>query len=75
LVETNDEIIGYVDEYSMKYHTQSESPKVIAAKRKKQRAAAAECEKRGGIKIGMTRAQVYASCWGPVSIGGTCAGA
>jgi hypothetical protein len=26
--------------------------------------AKAECDKRGGVTIGMTRAQVYASCWG-----------
>src|SRR3954452_22701695 len=42
--------------------TQINDPKVIAAKAKqKKQAAAAECEKRGGIKIGMTREQVYAS--------------
>jgi hypothetical protein len=28
-------------------------------------AAAAECKKKGGPKLGMTAAQVKASCWGP----------
>lgn len=26
--------------------------------------AKAECDRKGGVSIGMTRAQVYASCWG-----------
>jgi hypothetical protein len=31
-----------------------------------------ECDRRGGIRVGMTRAQVYASCWGkPKSINET----
>lgn len=24
----------------------------------------ADCDRRGGVSVGMTRAQVYASCWG-----------
>jgi hypothetical protein len=31
---------------------------------KKELAEKAECERRGGVAVGMTRAQVYASCWG-----------
>lgn len=30
----------------------------------KARAAKADCDRRGGIKIGMTAAEVTASCWG-----------
>lgn len=31
---------------------------------RKKLAAKAECDRRGGVSVGMTRAQVYASCWG-----------
>lgn len=34
------------------------------AQKKKSDAAANDCKKRGGVSIGMTAAQVYASCWG-----------
>lgn len=34
------------------------------ADRKRVAAAAADCKRRGGVASGMTREQVYASCWG-----------
>lgn len=34
------------------------------ARRKEAAAKTAECDRRGGVAIGMSRAQVYASCWG-----------
>jgi hypothetical protein len=38
-------------------------------------AEVAECDRRGGIRIGMTREQLYASCWGkPRSINKTIGG-
>lgn len=30
----------------------------------KQAAHKAECDRKGGIRVGMSREQVYASCWG-----------
>ena len=30
----------------------------------KRLAGDAACDKAGGVRVGMTRAQVYASCWG-----------
>lgn len=36
--------------------TEAEHQKSITAK--------AECDRRGGVSVGMTREQVYASCWG-----------
>jgi hypothetical protein len=42
-----------------------EDPAVTAKKAKQQAAKAkAECERKGGVTIGMTKEQVYASCWG-----------
>jgi hypothetical protein len=42
-----------------------EDPAVTAQKAKQHAAKAkTECERRGGVTIGMTKEQVYASCWG-----------
>jgi hypothetical protein len=32
--------------------------------RRRSAAAKADCDRRGGISVGMTREQVYSSCWG-----------
>jgi hypothetical protein len=32
--------------------------------RRKKTAAKADCDRRGGVRVGMSRAEVYASCWG-----------
>jgi hypothetical protein len=40
--------------------------------RKHQIEAKHDCDRRGGVAVGMTKAQVYASCWGkPKSINET----
>jgi hypothetical protein len=42
------------------------------AERKHQAEAKHDCDRRGGVAVGMTTAQVYASCWGkPKSINET----
>jgi hypothetical protein len=51
---------GYIREYELiGADTEEVHAKKLAEK--------AECDRRGGVRIGMTRAQVYASCWGQPS--------
>lgn len=58
---------GYISGYIVddKHFLTDEDPAIIA-KRAKEKAVAAkkECDRRGGVSIGMTADQVRSSCWG-----------
>lgn len=68
---------GYASGYELKYYTSRDDPAVVAARAKarkisadaktktRQQSARAECERRGGVSVGMARSEVFASCWGP----------
>jgi hypothetical protein len=57
LVRTADGRTGYIDWYkTISADSETEHKRKLAEK--------ADCDRRGGVSVGMTRAQVYASCWG-----------
>lgn len=58
LVRLADGTSGWMDEFALSYETIDE------AERKKNLAAKADCDRRGGVSVGMTANQVLASCWG-----------
>lgn len=49
---------GWIKDLDLQFSTHDE------AEQKRRLAEKADCNRRGGIRIGMTREQVYASCWG-----------
>jgi hypothetical protein len=64
-VRLNDKEDGFLHESSWKYLLSEETHKAVLAEK-------AECDRRGGVKVGMTKAEVLASCWGkPRSINST----
>lgn len=64
-VKLNDKEDGFFHEDSWIYLRSEEAHKAVLAKK-------AECDRRGGVRVGMTKAEVAASCWGkPKSINST----
>lgn len=58
---------GFVSGYYVTntFYLRNEDPAITAQKEKAKAASAKkECERRGGVKIGMTADEVKASCWG-----------
>ena len=49
-------------DYFLSEDTDKRAERLKSQERSK--AAKADCDRRGGVSVGMTRAQVYASCWG-----------
>src|SRR4051794_35005155 len=67
-----DKVSGYISKLALRYYTQAQKSEMYAHREKKRKAGPHDCKLRGGIDIGMTREQVYESCWGkPRSINGT----
>jgi hypothetical protein len=61
----NDKEDGFLYEDSWMYLRSEEAHKAVLAEK-------AECDRRGGVKVGMTKAEVLESCWGkPKSINST----
>jgi hypothetical protein len=48
-------------------HLESLLRTIPDAEHSKQIAAKVDCDRRGGVRIGMSRDQIYASCWGKPS--------
>lgn len=56
-VQTTDGRTGYIGSYLYSTtHSDDTHKKKLAEK--------ADCDRRGGVQVGMTREQVYATCWG-----------
>lgn len=56
---------GYISAYFVDTYMRDEDPAITSAREKaKATAAKKECDRRGGVSIGMTADQVHASCWG-----------
>jgi hypothetical protein len=64
-VKLDDKENGFLWERSWEYLRTEQAHKAILAEK-------AECDRRGGVRVGMTKAEVLASCWGkPKSINST----
>jgi hypothetical protein len=64
-VKLNDKEDGFFHEESWKYLRSEQAHRAVLAEK-------AECDRRGGVKVGMTKAEVVATCWGkPKSINST----
>ena len=63
-ISTEDGKTGYISDIDYALSKTELARDMEIADAKEARAAAAACDRRGGIAIGMTRAQVHASCWG-----------
>lgn len=60
-----DGVEGYISAYFVEKFTSDEDPAITSVREKaKATAAKKECDRRGGVSIGMTADQVRASCWG-----------
>jgi hypothetical protein len=75
-VKLNDKEDGFFHETSWYYLRSEEAHRAVLAKKEQAYKAAlaekAECDRRGGVKVGMTKAEVVASLWGkPKSINST----
>lgn len=61
--------VGYIASYEYSAQTRDYDLTAAVEAERKEKAAnkarkKADCDRRGGVSVGMTRAQVYASCWG-----------
>jgi len=64
LVRTDDGQTGYV---SLHQFESMDDEAAYKAEQAKKAAAKADCDRRGGVRIGMTKAEALASCWGKPS--------
>lgn len=65
LIEFENGEAGYTPDIDYRYGVYDYDPAQKRAEENKKKAAEkAECDRRGGVRVGMTKAEVLASCWG-----------